>query len=253
MAHVRTRIPLPTPSSFSSFIQCYALHSICTKLSNYGTFGFRQRPICHGASLYPGNNASPPQSSDVGGFSDTCYLPPKAAPWEEEKCVCCVETLAPQTSLALAAAVLRDALLAKASRFGADIAPRGVIRLEAPVPRVCTALRWLRGQDGANSFGVLQPQVYFSPRRSSAPDTAGSTAATAASAGAGSVAGVGAAWLWKGADEQPLDDAVVKSMRRFLHASTARLRVFGGSRFDPKKAPSPEWKEFGSYFFMLPR
>lgn len=209
---------------------------------------------CNGAfSLYPADTeASRHQSSDFGAFKGGTYNTVTEAAPLEDKCVCCVATLPPQTSLVQAGTALHDALLGKAARFGADV-PRGVIRLEVPVPRSCTALRWLRGQVGANSLGVFHPQVYFSPRRSSAPDTAGSTAATAASAGAGSVAGVGAAWLWKGADEQPLDDAVVKSMRRFLEASNARLRVFGGSRFDPHKAPSPEWKEFGSYFFMLPR
>lgn len=48
------------------------------------------------------------------------------------------------------------------------------------------------------------PSVYFSPRRSSAPDTPNGRLAEAAGAGAGAVAGVGAAWLWQGAPGQPL-------------------------------------------------
>jgi hypothetical protein len=52
---------------------------------------------------------------------------------------------------------------------------------------------------------VLQPSVYFSPRRSPAPDTAGAAAAESAAAGAGATAGAGAAWLWTGAAGQPLD------------------------------------------------
>jgi len=47
--------------------------------------------------------------------------------------------------------------------------------------------------------------VYFSPRRSSAPDTGNGAAAEAASAGAGAVAGAGAAWLWTGTPGEPLD------------------------------------------------
>ena len=36
---------------------------------------------------------------------------------------------------------------------------------------------------------MLQPQLYFSPRQSSAPGTAGAAVAEAATAGAGAVAG----------------------------------------------------------------
>jgi hypothetical protein len=74
----------------------------------------------------------------------------------------------------------------------------GLIRCftaQVPLPRGPTALRWLAGQ--AESQIRLQPRVYFSPRRSSAPDTPGGAAVAAASAGAGAVAGVGAAWLWQ--------------------------------------------------------
>ena len=46
--------------------------------------------------------------------------------------------------------------------------------------------------------GVQHPRVYFSPRRSPAPDTEGAAAAETAGAGCGAVGGVGAAWLWRG-------------------------------------------------------
>jgi len=55
-----------------------------------------------------------------------------------------------------------------------------------------TALQWLRGQPKPQSDkqSLLQPQVYFSPRQSSAPGTAGAAAAEAATAGVGAVAGM---------------------------------------------------------------
>lgn len=73
--------------------------------------------------------------------------------------------------------------------------PNRDIMTQVPLPRGATALRWLSGQP--ESQIRLQPRVYFSPRRSSAPDTPGGAAVAAASAGAGAVAGVGAAWLWQ--------------------------------------------------------
>jgi hypothetical protein len=50
----------------------------------------------------------------------------------------------------------------------------------------------------------LHPRVYFSPRRSPAPDTEGGAAAEAGGAGCGAVAGVGAAWLWRGELDQAM-------------------------------------------------
>ena len=156
----------------------------------------------------------------------------------------------------------------------------GLLRLEVPLPRSINALHWLRGQneavdrsndpetgvDGSSkkegesgnhieaaSSSSLFPKILFSPRRSSAPDTEGSIAAGAASAGAGSVAGAGAAWLWKGQPGQPLDASAMSCIQRFLKTDHPRVRVFGGSRFDPGSNPAPEWEEFGSYCFVLPR
>ena len=54
-----------------------------------------------------------------------------------------------------------------------------------------------QAQDGSGT-GLLHPRVYFSPRRSPAPNTEGGAAAETAGAGCGAVAGVGAAWLWRG-------------------------------------------------------
>ena len=66
---------------------------------------------------------------------------------------------------------------------------------QVPLPRSTDALLWLRGQPYAPA--QLMPRVYFSPRHSSAPDTPGGAAASAAAAGLGAVAGVGSAWTWQ--------------------------------------------------------
>jgi isochorismate synthase len=154
--------------------------------------------------------------------------------------------------LAAALQALRAAVEAVPAQFGGTA--RGLVRLEVPVPRSVKALWWLRGQgDAAETASLLHPRVYFSPRRSSAPDTPGSQAAAAASAGAGSVAGAGAAWLWRGPPGAAVDEAAVASMQRFLASGPPRVRVFGGARFSAARAPAPEWEPFGAYYFVLPR
>lgn len=71
----------------------------------------------------------------------------------------------------------------------------GVVRVEVPVPRGTTALRWLMGQHsagtgdvGASSLGAA-PLVYFSGRHSSAPDTPLAARAEAATKGWFAVSG----------------------------------------------------------------
>ena len=77
---------------------------------------------------------------------------------------------------------------------GAEMVPmhlRGASKelrcLQVPLPYGLAALRWLQGQP--QEAAALQPRVYFSPRRSSAPDTPGGSEAEATSAGTGAVAG----------------------------------------------------------------
>eukprot|EP00887_Chlorella_sp_A99_P005642 scaffold1.g5642.t1 len=164
-------------------------------------------------------------------------------------------TLTAQASLAAALAELRAAVAALPAQHSAHAS--GVARIEVPVPRsCCTTLNWLRGQQVARqqaAGSLLSPLIYFSPRRSTAPNTPGSEAAGAAAAGSGSVAGAGAAWLWRGEPGEALGEAVTEDMRRFLSAASPRLRAFGGARFDPGQIPAPEWAEFGSYCFFIPR
>jgi isochorismate synthase/2-succinyl-5-enolpyruvyl-6-hydroxy-3-cyclohexene-1-carboxylate synthase/2-succinyl-6-hydroxy-2,4-cyclohexadiene-1-carboxylate synthase/O-succinylbenzoate synthase len=174
-------------------------------------------------------------------------------------CVCKVITLPPQISLTEGIETLRQALITIPLEHSAKTSTRGLVRLEVPVPRTTTALRWLGGQSRSTSHrnelsvAVNYPQVYFSPRRSSAPDTPGSVAAASATSGTGSIAGVGCAWMWQGRDGQRPDERVFSSIRRFMNPNNSQIRAFGGCRFDPETVPSEEWSEFGSYFFLIPR
>lgn len=58
---------------------------------------------------------------------------------------------------------------------------------QVPIPQDISALQWLQGQTASNAH--CHPLVYFSPRRSSAPDSPSAAAASVASSGAGAVAG----------------------------------------------------------------
>jgi hypothetical protein len=42
-------------------------------------------------------------------------------------------------------------------------------------------------------------------------------------------------------------------MGRFLGASSPRIRVIGGSRFDQVRAPDEAWAQFGSFYFAIPQ
>lgn len=172
-------------------------------------------------------------------------------------------TLPAQSSLEAALAELAAAVRALPAAHSGHTS--GVVRLEVPLTRsAASVLDWLRGQQGDDMCGAavdgqqqqqphLAPLVYFSPRRSTAPSTPGSAAAGGGAAGAGAVAGAGAAWLWRGAPGEPLSAGVTADVQRFLSPASPRLRAFGGARFDPGAAPAPEWAEFGSYCFLIPR
>lgn len=163
-------------------------------------------------------------------------------------CLTRTVTLPTVTSWPAAAAALSAALQQQAAPLAA--LPAACLRLEVglPLQRSTSALRWLLGQPAPGAH-----QVYFSQRHSTAPDTPGAVAAAAASAGWTSLAGHGAAWVWRGPPGTELGAAAVSSCRRFLSESSPRVRVLGGGRFDPQQAPAPEWASFGSHCFVLPQ
>jgi hypothetical protein len=52
---------------------------------------------------------------------------------------------------------------------------------------------------------------------------------------------------------QELDGCAIAAMKRMLATSGSRVRAYGGARFDAGRTPAPEWAEFGTYTFVLPR
>jgi hypothetical protein len=131
--------------------------------------------------------------------------------------------LEPQPSWHHAADVLRAALAAALPR----LAPlsSGVVRWEVPLPRGCSAARWLRGQDAG-----AHHQVYFAARHSTAPDTPKSALAEAAARGWSAVAGLGAAWLWRGDGGVEFGAQQLAGVQRMLSEAQPRIRVLGGTR-----------------------
>jgi hypothetical protein len=154
--------------------------------------------------------------------------------------------LPPQPSLQQAAAALRAALGAALPRLRP--LSSGVVRWEVAVPRGCSAARWLRGQDAGTHH-----QVYFSGRHSTAPETPKSALAEAATRGWSAVAGLGAAWLWRGAPGAAFGERQLTGLQRMLSEAQPRIRVLGGTRFDAQLAPAPEWEPFGAFCFLLPQ
>eukprot|EP00873_Tetraselmis_striata_P011091 jgi/Tetstr1/431355/TSEL_021046.t1 len=225
-----------------------------------------RRPACgsqHGPRQRSSRLSAPPlhaQSADVRSGSDSGApavsgdaaaggQPAEPLLYAVEMCEC--RTLPMVPSLQDAQDALRQALRDVAASPPAYAS--GVLRFEVPTPSNQTALRWLRGQFSPSRCIPGASAVYFSPRRSSAPDTAGSDAAEAQFAGDGAVAGIGAAAAWVGAPGEPLDERVVLDMARFLSASSPRIRVMGGARFDARQTPDADWAPFGSFYFTIPQ
>lgn len=126
-------------------------------------------------------------------------------------------------------------------------AERGRVRIEVPLCRGISSLQWLKSQN------IRDMKLYFSSKMSSSPDTAGSIAAESAFAHVSAVAGVGAAWMWKGLHGCSLDEEVMESIKRMTDDDDNRVRAFGGGRFDPGGNVAAEWEVFGSFCFLIPR
>jgi hypothetical protein len=153
--------------------------------------------------------------------------------------------LPPAASWAAALSALQRSIGAAAAAppVMSAAARSGVMRWEVALPRGgpgaasaggggavagFSALQWLQGQAGS----VTQlHQVYFRGRHNTAPDTAGTSAAEAAAAGTAALAGLGAAWLWRGdPGAGRAGGGALAGAQRFLSASQPRLRVLGGTR-----------------------
>ncbi|KZV34708.1 isochorismate synthase [Dorcoceras hygrometricum] len=66
-----------------------------------------------------------------------------------------------------------------------------------------------------------------------------------------SVAGFGSAVSFRHLDAFSLSDW--HSIKRFLSKSSPLIRAYGGMRFDARANISPEWKDFASFYFMVPQ
>lgn len=91
-------------------------------------------------------------------------------------------TLQPQAGWLPAVAALRQAVAALLSDL--EGMSSGVVRVEVPIPRGSSALRWLQGQPATELH-----QVYFSGRHSTAADTAGAARAEEGTKGWSAIAG----------------------------------------------------------------
>ena len=67
------------------------------------------------------------------------------------------------------------------------------------------------------------------------------------------LAGVGAAWCWRGGAGVPFGPAQHSALSRLLSPAMPSLRAFGGMRFSSARPQAPEWEAFGAFLFLLPR
>ncbi|KAG0490637.1 hypothetical protein HPP92_007500 [Vanilla planifolia] len=99
----------------------------------------------------------------------------------------------------------------------------GIIRLEVPIMEKISAIDWLGAQQHL-------PRCYFSGR---APKS------------------VGSAVYFRGFGPFAKEDW--KSIKRFLSKDCPLVRAYGAIRFDATRDISIEWKEFGSFYFIVPQ
>ncbi|CAI9112276.1 OLC1v1012697C1 [Oldenlandia corymbosa var. corymbosa] len=138
----------------------------------------------------------------------------------------------------------------------------GIIRLEVPIDQQIRALDWLQSQDQSN----VLPRCFFSGRkRITISDLSFNGRINGNGNGHGSshistsieqndvvsVAGVGSAVLFRSLSPFSHDDWL--SIRRFLSKNCPLIRAYGGIRFDGRANISPEWRSFGSFYFMVPQ
>ncbi|XP_072977954.1 isochorismate synthase 2, chloroplastic-like [Typha angustifolia] len=157
------------------------------------------------------------------GIHETRTLPEVAAP----------ESAVPQLKSAIAA-------------LNAD-PPRcdsGIIRLEVPIRQRADAIEWLQAQRPL-------PRCFFSGRAQRADAAMSFPGNGAVTKRLVSVAGVGSAVFFRGSDPFALEDW--RSIKRFLSRDCPLIRAYGAIRFDARSDVSPEWKDYGSFYFIVPQ
>ncbi|XP_027123778.1 isochorismate synthase, chloroplastic-like [Coffea arabica] len=133
----------------------------------------------------------------------------------------------------------------------------GIIRLEVPILEQIEALDWLHSQDQS----LHLPRCFFSGRnRITISDLSQSingnafnprTSTSVEDNDVVSVAGVGSAVLFRSLHPFSYHDWL--SIKRFLSKNCPLIRAYGAIRFDERASISPEWKAFGSFYFMVPQ
>ncbi|KAA3463179.1 isochorismate synthase 2, chloroplastic-like isoform X2 [Gossypium australe] len=129
----------------------------------------------------------------------------------------------------------------------------GILRLQVPIEEQIEAIEWLHAQHDN------LPRCFFSGRRSRANGNGsnllmdigngnGDTSFTHNLVGA---AGVGSAVFFQ--QLHPFSYHDWRSIKRFLSAKCPLIRAYGAIRFDATANISPEWKAFGSFYFMVPQ
>ncbi|KMZ70155.1 putative Isochorismate synthase [Zostera marina] len=121
-------------------------------------------------------------------------------------------------------------------------ASSGVIRLEVPIRGREDALGWLREQKKA----TVMSRIFFSGREEER-----NLGDEGLERKIVSVAGVGCAVYFRGND--PFSFGDWKSIKRFLSKNNPFIRAYGAIRFDATRDISPEWKDFGSFYFIVPQ
>ncbi|XP_073145428.1 isochorismate synthase, chloroplastic-like [Henckelia pumila] len=122
----------------------------------------------------------------------------------------------------------------------------GIIRLEVPIQQHIEALDWLRSQNNP-----LLPHTYFSGRESNVVYENVNNSSNDHQEKLVSVAGFGSAVSFRHLNAFSLSDW--HSIRRFLSKTSPLIRAYGGMRFDARANISSEWKDFGSFYFMVPQ
>ncbi|XP_074567291.1 isochorismate synthase 2, chloroplastic-like isoform X1 [Curcuma longa] len=135
----------------------------------------------------------------------------------------------------------------------------GIIRLQVPIRQRRDALEWLQAQHQVS----LSPSCFFSSRTLNQTST---ILPLVTSKGVGrllndddddvdqalvSIAGVGSAVFFRGFDPFALHDW--QSIRRFLSEDCPFIRAYGAMRFEGRTIIAPEWKGFGSFYFIVPQ
>ncbi|KAL8464982.1 hypothetical protein ACS0TY_034457 [Phlomoides rotata] len=122
----------------------------------------------------------------------------------------------------------------------------GIIRIEVPIQQQIEALDWLGWQSPS-----LVPRCYFSGRDPGSVPLIQNTNASSQPKNLLSVAGLGSAVSFRHLHPFSLDDW--HSIKRFLSKKCPLIRAYGGMRFDARSNMAPEWKGFGSFYFMVPQ